>query len=77
MSESKGKRVDTVNVIEFADDDLQGITSYEESEEGNTEASAHFRQCATEHGCLEIDVDSFIEDGYFEQGTYQLFLTHS
>ena len=47
MNESKSKRVDTVNVIEFADDDLLSITSYEESEEGNIEASAHFRQCAT------------------------------
>jgi len=70
-------KIDTVNVIEYADDDLIGINSYAEGEEGNRSAESRFRQCATEHGCIEIDLDSFVEDGYYEQGTYQLFLSHS
>lgn len=70
-------KIDTVNVIEFADDDLIEINSYEENEEGNKSAEARFRQCATEHGCQEEDLDSFVEEGYYEQGTYQLFLAHS
>ena len=70
-------QVKTVNVIEYADDDISGVTSFEDNAEGNAEAEARFRQCATENGCQEIDLDSFVEDGYYEQGTYQLFLTHS
>ena len=70
-------KIKTVNVVEYADDDLLGIASFEESEEGNKEAEARFRQCAIENGCSEDEVDSFIEEGYFEQGTYQIFLSHS
>jgi len=70
-------KINTVNVIEMVDDDLLGITSFTDDEDGNKEAEARFHQCAIEHGCSDEDVESFIEDGYFEQGTYQLFLTHS
>jgi len=70
-------KVDTVNVIEYADDTILGVTSFSEDDEGNKEAEAHFSKIAKEHGATEEDVDSFIEDGYHEQGTYQLFLCHS
>ena len=70
-------RIKAVNVMEYADDDLLGITTFTDDEEGNKEAEDHFRKCAIENGCSTEDIDSFIEDGYFEQGTYQIFLSHS
>jgi hypothetical protein len=69
--------IKTVNVIEFADDDLMGITSFEETPEGNVEAEARFKKLLEEQDVPAEDIDSFVEDGYWEQGTYQLFLSHS
>jgi hypothetical protein len=70
-------KVDTVNVIEYADDSILGVTSFTDNEEGNKEAEAIFRQVAKENGMEDVDAESFVEDGYFEQGTYQVFITHS
>lgn len=72
-------KIQTVNIVEYADDDLLGVTSYEDNEEGNKEAEAQFKQCVIENGAdmSDEDAESFIEDGYFEQGNYQLFITHS
>jgi hypothetical protein len=70
-------QVKTVNVVSYADDDLLGITSFSDDKEGNKEAEEHFRQILLESEVPEEDVDSFVEDGYWEQGEYQVFLTHS
>jgi hypothetical protein len=70
-------KIQTVNVMEMANDDLLGVTSFIDDQEGNQEAEALFRERAIENGCEEKDVDSFIEDGYWEEGTYQIFLSHS
>ena len=70
-------KVDTVNVVEYADDDLLGIRSYSDDDEGNHEAEECFRAAAKEHGAHDNELAVFVEDGYYESGTYQLFLTHS
>jgi len=70
-------KVKTVNVVEMADDDLLGVSSFSDDTEGNQEAESHFRAVILENGVAEEDVESFIEDGYYEQGTYQAFITHS
>ena len=66
-----------VNVIEYVEDDITGVTSFSSDQAGNKEAEEHFAACAKENGALDEDIESFIEDGYFEQGNYQLFLIHS
>ena len=71
------KMIKTVNVIEYGEDDLIGITSFEETPEGNVEAEAHFKTILEEQDVPADDIDSFVEDGYWEQGTYQIFLSHS
>ena len=70
-------KVDTVNVIEYAEDDLVGIVSFDETPEGNKEAEAHFKAILEENEVPAEDIDSFIEDGYWEQGSYQIFISHS
>ena len=72
-------KLKTVNVIEYADDDLASITSFEETHDGNVEAEYHFMEILGELGdnLSEEDIESFVEDGYWEQGTYQVFLSHS
>jgi hypothetical protein len=51
-----------------------GITSFSNDEEGIKEAEAHFSALAKEQGVEDSELDAFIEDGYYEQGDYQLFL---
>jgi hypothetical protein len=70
-------KLDTVNVIEVVDDSVISVTSFIDDKLGNSEAEAIFRMLAMANGMNMNDADSFSEDGYFEQGTYQVFLTHS
>ena len=70
-------KIDTVNVIEVENDDFQSIISFAEGAEGNIEAEADFKTKAIEHGATEDEMEVFLEDGYYESGTYQLFLSHS
>ena len=71
-------KCDVINVVEYVKDDLVGVTSFSNDEEGVKEAEAHFTKCAKDNGIYDIqDIDSFIEDGYFEQGEYQLFISSS
>lgn len=72
-------KIDTVNVVEYCDDDLVGIHSFDETSDGNIEAQECFASILKEHGSnfSPEDIESYIEDGYWEQGNYQLFLSHS
>jgi len=70
-------KIATVNVVEYADDDLISITSFEETSDGNIEAEEHFKAVLKDNGVPKEDIDSFTEEGYWEQGTYQVFLSHS
>ena len=72
-------KIQTVNIIEYAGDDLIGIHSFSETPEGNQDAEAWFKDVVKENGSSVSDdeMEAFLEDGYYEQGDYQLFLTHS
>lgn len=67
----------TVNVIVLKDDTNIAVHAFEDSPEGNGLAEAKFAEIAKAHDATDADVESFLEDGYHEQGTYQLFLVHS
>ena len=71
----------TVNVIALSNDTEIAVFSFEDEgdgkQAGNEAAEAKFIEIAKAHGATDEDMDSFIEDGYHEQGTYQLFLVHS
>lgn len=70
-------KVETIAVVEYDEADpkyLKTVTTFENTPEGKTEAQTHFRQCAIENGATEDEVDEFVEDEYYETGTYQLFL---
>ena len=71
--------VSTVNVIEYANDTVMGIRSFTDNESGNKEAEKVYRSLIIEHDpdAIEHDIEMFLEDGYYEQGDYQVFLTHS
>ena len=72
-------KISTVNVVEYADDDLVGIASFEDSKDGIIEAGEHFKAILEENGdnLSPKDIDTFIEDEYWEQGNLQVFISHS
>lgn len=72
-------KISTVNVIEYIDDAVSSIRSYKDDADGNSEAEDMYRAIIIEHDpdVTESDIELFIEDGYYEQGNYQVFLAHS
>ena len=72
-------KIETINVIEYSGDDLLGIHSFSDDDEGNQEAKETFQSIVKEHDSEVTmeDLDAFTEEGYHEQGDYQLFLSHS
>lgn len=69
----------TVNVTEYANDTILGIHSFSDDDEGNKEAEECFKRIIKEsgHEVTNEEMEVFLEDGYFEQGNYQVFITHS
>jgi hypothetical protein len=77
--ELETEKVATINVIEYCGDSLLGITSFNDNEVGNREAEIFFHRFVKDNfpETLEEEIEACIEDGYFEQGDYQIFLSHS
>jgi len=71
--------VSTINVIEYANDTVLGVRSFTDNESGNKEAEEVYRSIIKEHDPDSTihEVEMFLEDGYYEQGDYQVFLAHS
>jgi len=73
-------KLHTVNVVEYADGTLQSIRSFVDNECGNKRAEKLFLRCVKENSDPlwheQEDLDAMIEDGTFEEGTYQVFLCH-
>ena len=70
-------KINAVNVIEYIDDAVSGVTTFSQDDEGKKEAVDHFSACAKENGADEKDILTFLEDGWYEQGTYQVFITYT
>ena len=70
-------KIDTINVVEYNDDDLLSITSFSNNPEGNKEAEKCFSDCVKNQGVDDNDIASYVNDRYYEQGTYQIFLYYS
>jgi len=72
-------KIATVNVVEIADDSIIGIRSFSDNEEGNKEAETLFVEYVKENGdnISDEEMEVFIEDGYFEQGSYLVVISHS
>jgi hypothetical protein len=71
-------KLQTVNVIEYKNDSILSVQSFTDNEEGNKEAEKVFEGIMRErNGVADEDVAISLEDGWYEEGDYQLFLTHS
>jgi len=70
-------KVGAASVIEIDNDDLQTIQSFSDDPEGQTQAENLFADLAKQHGAQEGELEGFTEEGYYETGTYQVFLAYS
>lgn len=73
-------KVNAVNVIEYADGGILGVTSFTEDTLGNKQAEEHFLAVAKENYGNDVlpEPDNFyLDEGTFEYDTYQVFLVHS
>jgi hypothetical protein len=73
-------KIQTVNVIEYADNNILGVTSFSDEKDGNREAEAHFLAVAKENygsDVLPEPEDFYLDEGIFENSTYQVFIVHS
>ena len=75
-------KLNTVNVIELVSDfefpGITGLMSFSDDQPGNRAAEKQFRKLALENGARERDLESYIEDGYYTNGTrYVLLIIHS
>jgi hypothetical protein len=70
-------RIQTVNVIQYDSEGMQGIFSFSDDEEGNKEAEKLFRELAKENNLPDDSIECGIEDGILEMNDYKLYLVHS
>jgi hypothetical protein len=72
-------KIDTINITEYANDAVLGVHSFSNDKDGVKEAEECYKAIILEHqeDATESEMDIYIEDGYFEQSDYQVFLTHS
>jgi hypothetical protein len=70
-------KLSTVNVTEYYNGTINGVHAYTDDDAGNREAEAQFISIAKGFGMSEEDTDDALEEGLYENGDYQVFLTHS
>ena len=76
MSKSQ---ISSVNIVTYVNDSVQGVTSFKDNEEGNKEAERLFTNLIKENysETTEEDIEASIDNGYFEEDNWQVFIVHS
>jgi len=78
----KAVKLNTVNVIEIIDNDLQSIRSFADTPEGNKRAEKLFLRCVKENSTFgnalpKDTATDLLDDGVFTDDTYTVLITHS
>ena len=69
-------QIRTAAIIEYKEDDIMKVLTFSHDAEGIEEAKNSFKNIISEND-TDVTVNelkAFVEDGYYEQGEYQLFL---
>ncbi len=80
MPKNKSVKISTVNVIEYVDGTIQSVRSFADIKQGNKEAEDVFAACVRENAgqaFTDEELGEFMDDGRFEEGTYEIYITHS
>lgn len=70
-------KLNTVNVIEMSDSCVLQMASFEENDEGNFRAEKLFKELAKRNFANPEELDSYVEDGIYEDSNYKVLLVHS
>jgi len=72
-------QIKAINVTEISFDSVVAVHSFSTDPEGVKEAEEKFKGMARGNGWVgtEDELEERVEDGYWEQGDYQVFLTWS
>lgn len=72
-------KLNTVNVISYEGGGVIGVSSFEDNGKGNKEAEKLFISQIKENfeDTKEKDIEVALEDGKFENESYQIFIAHS
>ena len=70
-------KLNTVNVIERTDERLYSVRSFADNDEGNKEAEEFFVSIMKEmEEISEDDLEICLDEGFYENGNYELALVH-
>jgi hypothetical protein len=69
--------MNTVNVIEYYSGTVQAVYSFSDDKDGNSDAEKLFVRIAMENSMDARDTGAALEEGLYEDGDYQVFITHS
>jgi hypothetical protein len=77
--ELETQKISTVNVIEYITNSVHTITSFKENKVGNREAEMLFHKLVKENypETMEEEIEDCLDNGYFMQGGYEVYITHS
>lgn len=67
----------TVNVLEVINHVPQQIFSFKDDKKGNKEAEAIFTKMCKENGASDRNMNSYLEDGFFDYDDCGIYLIHS
>ena len=70
-------KLDTLNIVEMRNDDLVAVHAYFNTDEGAIDADEKFCELIRIDGATDDEVDFFLEEGFYENGPYQVFLKTS
>jgi len=72
-------KIDTISVITYVHDSIQGITSFKNTAKGRKEAEKLFTNLIKENysETSEEDIEACLDNGYFEEDSWQVFIAVS
>lgn len=70
-------KLNTLNVVEMRYDDLVAVHAYFNTDEGAVDADEKFCELIQIDGATNDEVDVFLEECFYENGPYQVFLKTS
>ena len=82
----KAVKLHTVNVVEITNgNEVQGVSSFSDTPEGNKQAEKLFKRLVKEYESQDKytvpsdaeDMQNYLNDGVFDVVNYQILLTHS
>jgi hypothetical protein len=67
----------TVNCVEIITGTIDNVIAFRDTPAGNKKAEKLFSEMAAENGARQEDLESYLDDGRYQDGGYEVCLVHS